>query len=298
MVQDINPRIQYVANANQTVFSFNFLAFAQTDITVYYTPMGSTPSDVTQQLTYTVQFSVTLNPQPAVGGLVTLVTPCNAGDIVTIVRAQPDQRLNYYIDGGLFTATMVNTDFDQEILMIQQNTMYETAITPHYNLSASPDPVIDIYLPVLGPNQTWIKNASNTQIVAFNLSGTFIPVVQSTVSMTLAVNQSAHGFVVGNMLKCIGSNAYALAQADSAADAEVIGCVSAVTDANNFTLLFGGVLTGLTGLGAGSVVYLHPTVAGSYTNTRPTTAGQVVKPIAIGITSTVAIWNNMLGAIL
>jgi len=166
VVQDINPRVQYIANANQTVFTFNYLAFAPSDIDVYYVPAGTTPSDVSDILTYNLDYTVTLNPQPAVGGSITLLTAANAGDIVTIVRAQLDQRLNYYIDGGLFTATMVNTDFDQEVLMIQQNSMYNTAITPHYNLSDSPDPVIDIYLPLLPPNSVWVKNSNNTAIVA------------------------------------------------------------------------------------------------------------------------------------
>lgn len=355
VVQDINPRIQYIANSNQTVFTFDFLAFAQTDIVVYLVPTGTTPSDVTDKLTYNTQYSVSLNPQPSVGGTITLVTPATAGDIVTIVRAQPDQRLNYYVDGGAFSATMVNTDFDQDVLMIQQNTMYNTAVTPHYNLCDSPDPVIDIYLPKLGPSEVWQMNSTGTQIIATTVSGggggggsgtvtqintstplqggpittsgtismqtsgvTAATYVNATVtvnsyglvtaaangttasaaSLNTPVNQTSHGFSVGNIVKCTGNNTYALAQGDSAANAEVVGIVSLVIDTDNFILLTGGEVTGLSGLTAGTPYYLDPSVAGAATATKPTTTGQVVKPCYTAINTTTAIWTNMLGIVI
>lgn len=355
VVQDINPRIQYIANSNQTVFTFDFLAFAQTDVDVYLVPVGSTPSDVANILTYNLQYTVSLNPQPSVGGTITLLTPATAGDIVTIVRAQPDQRLNYYVDGGLFTATMVNTDFDQEVLMIQQNTMYNTAVTPHYNLCDSPDPVIDIYLPLLDPNEVWVMNSAGTQIVAmpYNSGGgggggggtvtsitTTAPITGGTItsvgviglatsgvvagtyinstvtvdsfgrvtgaangatgaatSMVYTVAQTGHGFSVGNILKCTGANTFANAKADTAANAEVVGVVTTVVDANNFLLTVGGIVTGLSALTPGSAYFLSPSVAGSYTATAPTATGQVIKPVFVAITTTTAVWTNMLGMV-
>ncbi len=303
VVNDVSPRSQYIATPGQTVFSFTFPVYAVGDITVFQTPVGTTANDAVNILAQTINYSVTLNAAgtnggPSIGGTVTLVVGANAGDIITIVRTQADQRLNYYIQGGLFQSPTVNSDFDQDVLMIQQNKMYNQQVNPHYNLCASPDPILDIILPVLGANQVWMKNANNTQIIAFNITSSTVPVVQSTNSVSMVVNQTAHGLSVGNLVRCSGSNTYVKAQADSAAHAEVVGIVSAVADANDFTLLMGGLVNTLSALTPGSVYYLDPASAGGFTATKPTTATQVIKPVFVAISTTAAIWTNLLGVVL
>ena len=95
IVQDIDPRNQYTAGGGlPTVFAFTFPIFALTDIVVYQTPVGQAPNDVTQVLTYNVDYTVTNNIAPAVGGTITLTIGAPAGDIITIVRDLPDNRLN------------------------------------------------------------------------------------------------------------------------------------------------------------------------------------------------------------
>ena len=349
VVQDVNPRTQYVANAGQTQFIFPWLAFAPQDVITYYTPFNTTPSDVANKLTYNVGYTVTLNAPPSAGGMVTLTTPCNAGDIVTLVRDQLNQRLNYYIVGGLFDATMVNTDFDQEWLGIQQNTMYNTAVTPHYNLSASPDPVIDIYLPVLGPNQCWVMNSSRTAINAVNfnsgggggsgvtqvntasplfggpitstgtislqtsgvVAGTYLSANVTVNSyglitnisnggegaVSFPVNQTAHGFIVGTILKVASANTYAGAKADRLSNSEQVGIVSQVIDANNFILQTNGLATAFTGLTAGTTYYLDTATAGAFSATIPSVTGQVIKPIGTAVNANTMILTNMLGIV-
>lgn len=167
IVTDVTPRIQYTAGAGSpTVFSYPFPIFEDTDLNVYLTPVGSMPNDVTDILVYNVDYTVTNSVPPTVGGTITLTTGAAAGDVITIVRNQPDNRLNNYIDGGLFEATDVNTDFDRTVFMAQQNKMYDQTVGVHYNLSAQPVVNIDTVLPVLGPGQTWVKNSGNTAIVA------------------------------------------------------------------------------------------------------------------------------------
>jgi len=113
----------------------------------------------------------------------------------------------------------------------------------------------------------------------------------------LPVSQTAHGFSVGQLLNYNGS-AYALALADNASDAEVVGIVATVIDANDFNLCVNGTINGLTGLTAGSVYYLSPTTAGALTATAPTTLGQISKPVLIATSGTSGIFYNWRGATL
>ena len=104
-------------------------------------------------------------------------------------------------------------------------------------------------------------------------------------STSYAVTQSSHGFAVGKVLKSSGSaGAYATSQADSAANAEVIGIVTVVADTNNFTLTIAGeidVAAAVPDVAAGTVVFLSASAAGDLTATEPSTTGQISKPIGI-----------------
>ena len=109
------------------------------------------------------------------------------------------------------------------------------------------------------------------------------------------VAMSSHGFSVGNVLYHNGTT-YALADADAAATAEVVGIVSAVADANNFTLALGGAVTGLSGLTAGTVYFLSGT-PGALTATEPSTVGQISKPLLIAYSTTAGYFFNMRGTV-
>jgi len=115
---------------------------------------------------------------------------------------------------------------------------------------------------------------------------------------TTSVTQAAHGFSVGNLLTYSGSNdTYALAKADTAQDAEVVGIISATTT-NTFTLVTSGVITTLSGLTAGTTYWLSPTSAGNYTSTPPSTAGQINKPVLLAVDTTSAIYQNFRGDVI
>ena len=172
VVQDITPRNQYTAGAGSpTAFSYTFPVFALTDVIVYVTPVGTLANDVANILVYNVGYTVTNNAAPAVGGSITLTAGLNVGDIITIVRDQPDNRLNNYLDGGLFEATDVNTDFDRTVMMSQQDKMYDRVLGAHYNNAAIITPTVDNVLPVLPANSLWMKNSANTAIIAVTLPG-------------------------------------------------------------------------------------------------------------------------------
>jgi len=99
----------------------------------------------------------------------------------------------------------------------------------------------------------------------------------------ITVAQTAHGFAVGDAIRCSGTNAYAKAQADTAADAEVVGVVSEVTDADNFKYKPIGIITSsnVPNVTAGQVLFLSAATAGLLTDTEPVTEGYVSKPVAV-----------------
>lgn len=120
----------------------------------------------------------------------------------------------------------------------------------------------------------------------------------SGAASSIAVTQSLHGFSVGALVRYDGSagvQKYVLAMADNAANADVVGIVSAVADANNFTIITGGVVSTLSGLTAGTSYFLSSTIAGAYTPTEPTAASAISKPVLMALSSTSAIFYNWRG---
>jgi len=108
-----------------------------------------------------------------------------------------------------------------------------------------------------------------------------------------AVVQATHGFSVNDWIYHNGT-IYALADASASSTAESIGVVSTVTDVNNFTVQFGGRITGLSGLTVGEAHFLSET-AGAITATAPSTEGAVVKPVLIADSTTSGFIFNMRG---
>lgn len=103
-------------------------------------------------------------------------------------------------------------------------------------------------------------------------------------SVTDDQTQAGHGFSIGDVIRH-SSTAWVKAQADSLANAEAYGIVSAIPDGDNFTVTTHGYISGLSGLTAGGTYYLSESVAGGYTLTAPSSVGQVVKPVLLALGS-------------
>jgi hypothetical protein len=114
-------------------------------------------------------------------------------------------------------------------------------------------------------------------------------------TLELDVNQTTHGFSVNDWVYHNGT-IYALADASAAATSESIGVVSAVAGVDDFTVQFGGRITGLTGLTTGEAHFLSET-AGQITATAPTAAGAVSKPVLIADSTTSGFIFNMRGSL-
>jgi len=295
-IGDIAPRAQYLASAGQTGFTVPFPYYSETDLLVYKRADGSSPNDAVDLLAYPGNYTVSA-PGLATGGTITLTVGATVNDIVTIIRDMPEARYSLYTAGGALSAEGLNADFSRDVMMNQQNELICKGLSPKYDNNAVISNPGDLLMDVLPAGYAWRKNAAGTKIEAFYPSSATPPVSDS--ATIISITQALHGLAVGDIVRPNGAGAYVESQADSAANAEVVGVVSAVADPNTFTLLMGGMITtGLVGLTPGAIQYLDPANAGEITEVRPTTAGQIVKPVIQAASATTGIWLNYLGVVI
>ena|GEM_PF-6787292 len=97
--------------------------------------------------------------------------------------------------------------------------------------------------------------------------------------VTVGVTQASHGLSVGDVVRHDGA-IYVQATADTAGNAEAVGVVTSVPDANSFAYQTAGLVTGLSGFTPGEVYYLQDD------GSLGTTPGTVEKPILIAVSAT------------
>jgi len=142
--------------------------------------------------------------------------------------------------------------------------------------------------PALSANQIWVlpsADGTSGQALTTNASGTLSWSDVSSSNSSIDVTHSSHGLAVGDVIRPSSTNnQYTKSQADTEANAEVIGIVTTVTDSNNYTMVINGEVSTAAAVpnsAAGTVLYLSSSSAGALTATEPTTATQVSKPVAI-----------------
>jgi hypothetical protein len=109
-VNDIAPRVQYVASAAQTVFDYPFPIFQDADLVVDVD--GATK---TLNTDYTVS-----GEGDDTGGDITFVSPLVGGEIVTIYRETEISRETDFQQNGPLTSRSINDEFDKGTLVMQE----------------------------------------------------------------------------------------------------------------------------------------------------------------------------------
>lgn len=136
-LNDSTPRVQYTAAAGQTVFIYPFWVTHGADLNVYI------EGNLLEASSFTT--SGILNPT---GGNVTLLTPAAEGQIVTIERNIPFERVSEFQEGGTFKASILNLELSKQLAMMQQlkrDIQRKIGLSPTSSVSVPnltlPDPV-------------------------------------------------------------------------------------------------------------------------------------------------------------
>lgn len=316
--------IKETGNGIKVAFDFNFKIYEAADLIVY--KINVTTLVRTLQVygsDYTVSISA---PSTAEGGTVTYIVAPTSGEQSYLERAiEYTQTVNVPVVGAM-SEKQLEKGFDKLCILILQ-LLQQVRLSLKFVSSSShsdiiiPEPAAD---QVLGWNSlgTTLENKTLT-LTTTTYPGLFsagadaskpaspgakdIYIATDTYQLyicqiagswekfspeknSLVVFKTGHGFSAKDVLSHNGTN-YVKATADSAADAATMGIVTKVLDANNFILSTGGYIDGLSGLVAGTQYFLSPSVAGLLTVTKPSAAGQIIKPIFYAISTTAGFLN-------
>lgn len=117
-------------------------------------------------------------------------------------------------------------------------------------------------------------------------TGDTLGITSETGQLTLT-NSDAAASAIGDVYYVFGSDSVKKAKADAAGTANGVAIATAVISAAATGVFqFDGVVTGLSGLTAGTVYYLSAATAGLLTSTAPSTVGQYVVRMGIAISAT------------
>ena len=209
VIGDIRPRVQYVADGTQTVFTYPFPIFAAADLQVY---LGET----FQSAGYTVA-----GAGQSAGGSVTFAAPPAAATRVTLVRALAIARTTDFQEGGAFRAKTLNDELDRQTAFIQEvGERVERAIVAAPTESAAP---LVLPPPAQRANTFLAFDAAGAPLASAGaadipVSAAMAPVVQA--ATTGAARALLKAFGNERLAK---SAAYAVANADKA---KTIACAS------------------------------------------------------------------------
>lgn len=120
----MSQRNDYTAIAAQTVFTYTFQIFEDDEIQVFQNESLASLG---------IDYTVSNNALPAIGGTITLLTPALAGDLVSLVQAIPIERLITYQTDGDWQAVTVNEDFNRLYTLLVQ--AFGTSSDPNAQIS-------------------------------------------------------------------------------------------------------------------------------------------------------------------
>lgn len=220
----------------------------------------------------------------ALTGAVTASAGSNTTALGSFTKAQLDTAVS---DGNVLYVGDVTTNATHtgEVTGSGALTVDKTAITNKTLVTAA-----------VG-DQILIADASDTDNLKRVTVQTIVDLAGGGGSTTVAVAQTTHGLSAGNLIRSNGTNGqYAVADKDVSAQADAVGYVTAVADANNFTYQPLGhyITNNVPAVAAGTALYVGD--SGALTSTQPVAIGEIQKPVAIVVhNATAMVMFNMRG---
>jgi len=190
MAFNTNPgRQSFTATAGQTIFNFNFKIFADTDIKVYLTPVGQSPDDAIDLLTYASDYTVTITGDT--GGSITLLSGATLNDTLVLVRDLPQTRTTSYVTNGDLKAATLNEDQDYQTYLLVDgfSTRDRAVVIPETDVN------LNRVLPATIPNGFLRINNTGTGFEYGSYSSDSSSVTADTIADMLAIDGSITGKV-------------------------------------------------------------------------------------------------------
>ena len=209
-ISAVARKAQATANGSTTQFAFSFSVNTEADVAVF---VGTTLKTISTHYTVSITASTGAGSITFTSGN----TPSN-GQIVTIMSKTALARSSVYTSGGTINATSLETDFDTNMMLFQQQDerLDRTLIAPVDDATS-----IDMTLPN--------KDARKGTVLGFNATsgnpeaGPSITAVQSLADVTTAINL--------------------LGTSDAVSDMNTLGTSSNVTNQNTLAGISGNITT-------------------------------------------------------
>lgn len=149
-INDVAPRVQYLADGVQSAFTFPFAIFADNDLEVWQ-------DENLQSGGYTVS-----GAGISTGGTALFATPPTAGTRITLRRRLPIRRTTDYQADGLIRAKTLNDEMDYQVAALQQ---VAEVTERSLRRSATSSSLADLTLPEPAPNRGLKWNAVGNGLV-------------------------------------------------------------------------------------------------------------------------------------
>ncbi len=213
------PRIQYVADGQNTIFEFPFAIFKESNLRVY---LGS---DIQSETDYSVEIDEIHSC-----GKVTFNRPPLNGTIITLLRNLQIERTTDFQEGGALRAKTLNDELDYQIACQQQiaDNLNRSMVLPPY----AADIDVDLTLPLPKAGKAIVWNSEGTNLENSTVS---VNALEATLNEYKTIAENAANTAISKATEADESAGIAIQKASEALAAASEYSTKANKDMDNLT---------------------------------------------------------------